>query len=134
MLKVSRAKEDQETASKRGYALHKRIYGRNPEFDTNATPAASPDYAFVVRDLLYGRIFSFDAILDDLETGYVIVSTLIGIDCQYQLRNHMKGMLYNGATREELQDLLDLCLGLAKRLGVVFRSEPRPVPSIEEET
>lgn len=133
VLTFVRSYEDQETASKRGYALHARIYGRNPDFDVNATPAASPDYAFVVRDLLYGRVFSFDKILDDLETGYVIVSTLIGIDCQYQLRNHMKGMLYNGATREELQNLLDLCLGLAKRLGVVFRSEPRPVPSIEGE-
>lgn len=97
----------------------------------NATPAASPDYAFVVRDLLYGRVFSFPDILDDLETGYVIVSTLIGLDCQYQLRNHMKGMLYNGATRDEIQALLDLCLDLAKRLGVTFRSEPRPIPSIE---
>lgn len=134
MLTSSRAKEDQETASKRGYALHNQIYGRNPEFDTNATPAASPDYAFVVRDLLYGRVFSFNEILDDLDTGYVIVSTLIGLDCQYQLRNHMKGMLYNGATREELQTLRDLCLGLAKRLGVVFRSEPRPIPSIEDES
>ena len=78
-------------------------------------------------------MFSFDEILDDLETGYVIVSTLIGIDCQYQLRNHMKGMLYNGATREALQDLRDLCLGLAKRLGVVFRSEPREIPSIDDD-
>ena len=128
---ILRAKEDQETASRRGYALHNRIYGRNPEFDTNATPAASPDYAFVVRDLLYGRVFSFDAILDDLETGHVIVSTLIGLDCQYQLRNHMKGMLYNGATRGDVQDLMDLCLGLAKRLGVTFRSEPRSIPHVE---
>ena len=63
----------------------------------------------------------------------MIVSTLIGLDCQYQLRNHMKGMLYNGATREELQELLDLCLGLAEKLGVKFRSEARPVPSIQDE-
>jgi alkylhydroperoxidase/carboxymuconolactone decarboxylase family protein YurZ len=99
-----------------------------------ATPNASPDYAFVVRDLLYGRILSFDKILNDLDSGYVIVSTLIGIDCQYQLRNHQKGMLYNGATQEELQELLDLCLGLAKRLDVRFRSSPHPIPSIEGET
>lgn len=118
----------------RGYAFHNRVYGRNPDFDMNATPAASPDYAFVVRDLLYGRVFSFDAILNDLETGYVIISTLIGIDCQAQLRNHMKGMLYNGATRHDLQRQLDLCLDVAKRLGVTFRSAPKPIPSIEQES
>ena len=45
----------------------------------------------------------------------------------------MKGMLYNGATREDLKELQDFCLDLAKRLGVKFRSEPRPIPSIEDE-
>ena len=108
------------------------IYSRNPEFDMDGTPNASPDYAFVVRDLLYGRVFSFNEILGDLDTGYVIVSTLIGLDCQYQLRNQMKGMLYNGATREQLQELMDLCLDIARRLDVKFRSEPRPIPHIEE--
>lgn len=83
--------------------------------------------------LFYARIFSFDAILSDAETGYVIVAALLGIDCQLQLRNHMIGMLINGAaTREELTDLRDLCLGLAGRLGVVFRNglEGRDIPMI----
>jgi alkylhydroperoxidase/carboxymuconolactone decarboxylase family protein YurZ len=82
-------------------------------------------------DLLYGRVFSYDGILDDLETGYVIVSALIGLDCQNQLRHHMKGMLYNGATRDDLQELYDVLLDLAQRLGVTFRSEKREIPSID---
>ncbi|KAH7030583.1 uncharacterized protein B0I36DRAFT_383559 [Microdochium trichocladiopsis] len=126
-----RSKESQEAASKRGHEFHKRIYGRNTEFDPNATVEASPDYTYVVRDLLYGRIFSYDGILDDLETGYVVVSALMGIDCQPQLRHHMKGMLYNGATREELRELQDTLLGLAEMLGVQFRSTRPPIPSIE---
>lgn len=83
-------------------------------------------------DLLYGRIFSYDGILNDLETGYVVVSALTGIDCQPQLRHHMKGMLYNGATREQLQELQDTLLGLAARLGVKFRSERPEIPSIDQ--
>ena len=98
----------------------------------DATPTASPDYTFVMRDLLYGRIFSFDAILNDLETGYVIVSTLTGIDCQLQLRHHMKGMLYNGATREELLAQRDPCLNVAHRLDVKFRGDPQPIPTIDD--
>ncbi|KAJ1333121.1 4-carboxymuconolactone decarboxylase [Microdochium nivale] len=127
-----RSQESQEEASKRGHAFYKRIYGRNKEFDPNATVEASPDYTYVVRDLLYGRIFSYNGILNDLETGYVVVSALIGIDCQPQLRHHMKGMLYNGATREELQELQDTLLGLAARLGVQFRSERPEIPSIDQ--
>ena len=84
-----------------------------------------------VTDLLYGRIFSYDGILNDLETGYVIVSVLIGIDCHIQLRHHMKGMLYNGATREDLQELQDTMLELAEHLGVKFRSQGGPIPTID---
>ncbi|KAH8897876.1 hypothetical protein GQ53DRAFT_837636 [Thozetella sp. PMI_491] len=125
-----RAAEDQAAAAERGRAFHKRIYGRNPEFDPNASIEASPDYAFVIRDLLYGRVFSFDGILDDLETGYVIVSALIGNDCHIQLRHHMKGMLYNGATRQDLEELSSLLLGLAKSLDVRFKSPSIVIPEI----
>lgn len=79
-------------------------------------------------DLLYGRVFSYDGILNDLETGYVIVSALIGLDCQNQLRHHMKGVLYNGGTREDLQELYGVLLDLAKRLGVNFRGEKHDIP------
>ncbi|OQO00722.1 hypothetical protein B0A48_13213 [Cryoendolithus antarcticus] len=129
-----RADEDPIVASTRGHAFHRRIYGRNQEFDYNATGQASPDYAWVVRDLMYGRIFSYDGILSDLDTGYVIVSALIGIDCHIQLRHHMKGMLYNGATRAELEELYKTMLNLAERLGVKFRSGLREIPSIEPQT
>jgi hypothetical protein len=84
-----------------------------------------------IVDILYGRIFSYDGILGDLETGYVIVSVLIGIDCHIQLRHHMKGMLYNGATRDELQELQDTMLELADMLGVKFRSKRGPIPTID---
>lgn len=88
----------------------------------------------MTTELFYGRIFSFDEILNSLETGYVIVSALIGIDCRKQLRNQMKGMLYNGATREELTELRDRCVDLSNRLNVVHRHEnvPIEIPSIEE--
>jgi hypothetical protein len=70
------------------------------------------------------------AILDDMETGYDILAALLGIDCQPQLKNHMIGLLLNGATREELAAVRDLCLGLARRLSVVFRNglDPKPIP------
>lgn len=84
-------------------------------------------------EVLHARIFSFDAVIDDLLTGYVIVSALYGMDCPNQLQNHMKGMLINGATREDLEELRDLCLGLAKVLGVRFRHTPPLIPEKPDE-
>ncbi|OJJ54517.1 hypothetical protein ASPSYDRAFT_159698 [Aspergillus sydowii CBS 593.65] len=128
-----RSQESDHVARERGKAFWSRIYARNRAFDPGATVRASPDYAFVVREVLYARIFSFDAVIDDLLTGYVIVSALYGMDCPNQLQNHMKGMLINGATREDLEELRDLCLGLAKVLGVRFRHTPPLIPEKPDE-
>ncbi|KAJ5661367.1 uncharacterized protein N7484_000739 [Penicillium longicatenatum] len=127
-----RSKESDQMARKRGKEFWSNIYARNPAFDPEASVRASPDYAFIVREVLYARIFSFDGILDALTTGYAIVSGLYGMDCQNQLQHHMKGMLFNGATREDLKNLQELCLGLAKILGVRFRYGPAPIPTIPE--
>lgn len=75
-------------------------------------------------------MFSFDGIIDDLTTGYVMVAGLYGMDCQNQLQHHMKGMLWNGATREDLVELQKLCLGLAEILQVSFRHGPAPIPEL----
>ncbi|CAM1510710.1 Fc.00g010450.m01.CDS01 [Cosmosporella sp. VM-42] len=117
-----------EIAIPRGRALHERIYGPNVDYDNSATISASPDYFHIARDLLYGHVFSFDKILDDLETGQAIVSCLIGIDCQEQLGNHMKGMMFNGAKREEIEMIRETCIRVAERLDVNFKTGPVPIP------
>jgi hypothetical protein len=81
-------------------------------------------------DLFYGRIFSFDLILDDVETGHVIISALIGIDCHPQLRHHMIGLLINGQTREQIEATRALCYKVADMLDVKFRHPPMPIPEI----
>ncbi|KAL4866028.1 hypothetical protein BDV12DRAFT_210754 [Aspergillus spectabilis] len=128
-----RSEEVDEVARERGKAFWSRIYARNRAFDPEASVRASPDYAFVVREVLYARIFSFDGIIDDLLTGYVIVSALYGMDCPNQLQHHMKGMLINGATRQDLEALRDLCLGLARILGVRSRHALPSIPQTPDE-
>ncbi|KAL3488329.1 hypothetical protein BJX62DRAFT_227384 [Aspergillus germanicus] len=128
-----RSQESDEVARARGKTFWTRVYERNKAFDPQATVRASPDYAFVVREVLYGRIFSFNGVIDDLTTGYVIVSALYGMDCPNQLQHHMKGMLVNGASREDLIRLQELCLGLAKILGVTFRHGPAHIPASPSE-
>ncbi|KAL5340962.1 hypothetical protein BJX70DRAFT_396343 [Aspergillus crustosus] len=129
-----RSEESDEVARKRGKEFWSRIYARNRAFDPQASVRASPDYAFVVREVLYARIFSFDGVIDDLLTGYVMVSALYGMDCPNQLQHHMKGMLINGATREDLETLRDLCLGVAGILGVQLRNGPPSIPVSPDES
>lgn len=141
-----RRNETFEEAAKRGRTLHTKIYSRNPTFDDKKTLRAAPDYYWIVTskhdggvkkerwltgaDLFYGYIFSFDDILDDLETGHCIISALLGIDCQEQVRNHMIGMQLNGVERKEIEAFRNVVLRLAEKLGVQFKSEPIPVPDV----
>lgn len=78
--------------------------------------------------MFYGYVFSFDEILGSLETGQVITASLLGIDCQEQVENHMIGMMFNGAEREEIIALKDIVLKLAERLGVKFKNPNTSVP------
>jgi alkylhydroperoxidase/carboxymuconolactone decarboxylase family protein YurZ len=70
---------------------------------------------------LYPHISSYDGILDKLESSQAIISSLIAIDCTGQARNHMKGMLWNGASREEVTMARDIVAMIAERLGVRFK-------------
>jgi hypothetical protein len=82
-------------------------------------------------DYFYGRIFSFDKILNDMETSQCIISCLIGIDCMQQLGNQMRGMQYNGASKEEVNMIREIVVRVATKLDVRFKSgNPIPVPDI----
>ncbi|KAL3455435.1 hypothetical protein BJX64DRAFT_297639 [Aspergillus heterothallicus] len=115
---------DAEDAYKRGDAFLKSIYRDVPDLNTedDFVRKCSPDYFYLVSRLLYPRIFSYDGILDKLESSQAIISSLIAIDCTGQARNHMKGMLWNGATREEVTMVRDIVALIAERLGVQFKA------------
>ena len=66
--------------------------------------------------------------MDKLESSQTIITTLISIDCKGQATNHMKGMMWNGATREEVINIRDSVLLLADHLGISFRDGPVQVP------
>jgi hypothetical protein len=68
--------------------------------------------------------------LDDLETGHCIISALLGIDCQEQVRNHMIGMQLNGAKREQIVGFRNVVLRLAEKLQVTFKDAPIEVPDV----
>ncbi len=42
----------------------------------------------------------------------------------------MKGMMYNGATKEEVTMIRDIVVLVARKLNVHFKSEPAAVPEI----
>lgn len=151
-LTGSRANDlDPEDAYARGDAFLKGLYRDVPDLNTDDdyVRKCSPDYFYLVSrlclfiiplrlsingllGLLYPYIFSFDQILDKLESSQAIISSLIGSDCTGQARNHMKGMLWNGATREEVTAIRDTVVLIAQRLDVKFKHGVIPVPELPD--
>jgi hypothetical protein len=78
-----------------------------------------------ILDLFYGYIFSFDAVLNMLETEQVVVSALLGIDCPEQAKNHMLGILANGGRDEDLIFIRDIVSRVAERGHVHLRRVSR---------
>ncbi|KAL4806513.1 hypothetical protein BDV18DRAFT_159685 [Aspergillus unguis] len=124
-----------QEAYTRGDAFLKSLYRDVPDLNTedDFVRKCSPDYFYLVSRLLYPHIFSFDQILDKLESSQAIISSLIGSDCANQAKNHMKGMLWNGATREEVTAIRDTVVRIAQELGVKFKNGIIPVPELPKD-
>ncbi|KAL5040844.1 hypothetical protein BDW71DRAFT_28479 [Aspergillus fruticulosus] len=125
-----RADDEHTAAVVRGDAFLKSIYRNVPDLNTedDFVRKCCPDYFYVVSQLLYPHVFSFDKILDKLESSQAIITALIAIDCKGQARSHMKGMMWNGASREEVSNIRDSIVLLANYLGIQFRDGPVSVP------
>ncbi|KAI9752417.1 MAG: hypothetical protein M4579_005641 [Chaenotheca gracillima] len=124
-----RENDTDEEAFARGKRFHQAIYGPNPNYNPTANAVAAPDYNYIVRNYFYGRIFSFDAILNDLETSQIIVACLVGLDCMEQLKNHMIGLQYLGASKDEVELIRTIVILIAEKLDIRFKKgNPIPVP------
>ena len=137
-----RKDDDPELAYVRGEEMLLRIYKGKYEDIFNATDDGSLDYSYIAKrinpsynlvtfevcteqsyvGILYGQIFSFDLILKELDTSIVLVSSLVGMDCQGQLENQMRGMLLNGGSKEEVEVVREICLTICERYHVKFKS------------
>ena len=69
-------------------------------------------------------------ILGILETEQVIVSALIGINCMDQVQSHMRGMLRNGASRDDVEWIRNVCSLVVDIIGPKERCDIAIVPEI----
>lgn len=107
-----------------------RLFPHRVEYVHFSLPSAKSSSDKTI-EYFYPYIFSFDKILNGIETSQAIVSSLIGIDCTDQATNQMKGMMYNGATIDEVVMVREVVVMIAQELNVHFKAEPVAVPQLE---
>jgi hypothetical protein len=84
-------------------------------------------------EFFYPHIFSFNEVLPTFETGQVIVSALIALDCQTQVRAHILGMMRKGATKDEITYVREICVMTIKYWGPKPFGETIAVPDVNEQ-
>ncbi|KAI1608175.1 hypothetical protein EDD37DRAFT_183921 [Exophiala viscosa] len=130
--KCYRKDDDHELAVARGKKFIESVYGKSSENKRGAkSQKACPDYDFIMTELLYSHVFSFPDILPVFETGQIIVSAVLASDCPLQASGHMLGMMRNGATREEVNYIRDICVKMVDYWGVKPFADFVAVPAFD---
>ena len=72
----------------------------------------------VTARLMYGYLLSDLAVLNEVETSWVMLAGLVGLDCNAQLKGHLRGACNNGATREEVLAVREIVIMICEASGM----------------
>jgi hypothetical protein len=75
----------------------------------------------------YGMYLSEFSILNPVETSQVLLASLIPLDVPTQVKWHMRGLIRNGGTDEDIKYVVDIASQIYQAMGVTLRTE---LPSI----
>lgn len=80
----------------------------------------------------YGMYMSEFTILGPVETSQIVVAGLIPQDVPIQVAWHMRGLLRNGGTPEDIKYVRNITEKICKEMGVDFKTELPPIPDMSE--
>ena len=79
--------------------------------------------------IAYGSVYGHLDILDQLETSYVLVGTLIAVDTARQVNWHLDNARRGGASLEQTRGVRLLAIEVSKSVGIKWRDG---VPEVKE--
>jgi hypothetical protein len=83
-------------------------------------------------ELEYGMYMSEFSILGPAETSQVVLGALLPLDVPVQVKWHMRGLIRNGGSEEQLKYAMDIVTRIVKELGVNLTSGIPPLSVVNE--
>ena len=81
----------------------------------------------LVIDYIYGVLHSELSVLDAVTTSQITLASLLPIECMTEVAWHMRGLINNGGTMEDIDMALGIAKDICKLTGIEFKKEmPRP--------
>ncbi|KAF2104224.1 hypothetical protein NA57DRAFT_70441 [Rhizodiscina lignyota] len=93
-----------------------------------------PDLRTLVCTFIYGYWQSDVSIIDAITTSQLNIATLMAMDAPPEVVWHMRGLIRNGGTREQLQFATDIAMEICQLTNVQLKNQmPLPEDVINEE-
>ncbi|VVT44642.1 uncharacterized protein SAPINGB_P000484 [Magnusiomyces paraingens] len=121
--RLQRTPAHQQGLEDRGATFFDQVYGKINKRVMSQMSTAYPDLGYYALNHVYAPLLSYTGILGPKETSLVVIASLIPQDVNPQLKGHLKGALNNGATKEEVMQVRELAMLIAKWSGVNWKSE-----------
>ncbi|KAN0115891.1 AhpD-like protein [Russula decolorans] len=107
---------------RRGEVFFRAIYGETADDVQGLLERIHPDGRWFCNAIAYGSVCGYTEILDQLETSYVLVSSLIAVDTPNQIGWHLDNARRGGASLEQIRAVRQIAICASQSAGVRWRN------------
>ncbi|KAF2114573.1 hypothetical protein BDV96DRAFT_101408 [Lophiotrema nucula] len=126
--------KEPSTTEQRGLVYMRNIFGADLDPFATWMDENWPDLRTYVMQFIYGYYQSDVSVIDAITTSQLNIATLIPMDVAPEVAWHMRGLVRNGGTLEQLQFASDIATEVCRITNVELKNRmPLPEEVINEE-
>ncbi|KAF8274255.1 hypothetical protein EI94DRAFT_1768808 [Lactarius quietus] len=112
-----------------GQIFFQALYGPTADKTQSLLDKIYPDMGWFSNTIAYGSVYGHLDILNQLETSFVLVGTLIAADTPRQIDWHLDNARRGGASLEQTRAVRQIAIEVSQSIGVTWRDG---VPEVKE--
>jgi len=112
-----------------GQKFFRALYGETADDVQGLLDKIYPDMGWFSNTIAYGSVYGHLDILNQLETSYVLVGTLIAADTPRQINWHLDNARRGGASLEQTRAVRQIAIEVSQSVGVKWRDG---VPDVKD--
>ncbi|KAJ3548264.1 hypothetical protein NM688_g5319 [Phlebia brevispora] len=111
-----------------GERVFRSMYGNTADGVQNVLNEIYPDFGWLTKLVGYGMVYGQTDILTQVETSYILVAGVIGMETPRQFGWHLANTRHGGASLQEAKAVRQICIEVAEHAGVQWKE---PIPDVE---
>lgn len=112
-----------------GQTFFQALYGETADNVQGLLDKIYPDMGWFSNTIAYGSVYGHLDILNQVETSFVLVGTLIAVDTPRQIHWHLDNARRGGASLEQVRAVRQIAIEVSQSVGVSWREG---VPEVKE--